>query len=135
AMKFVACNILSEPLPGELSASGLFATILDSAVFHCIGGVSEQRQYVKALTALSRRGGHLIMLTLSDQNPPAGDESVGQEPRRVSKDQLHGFFNEQSGWLVVEIRKCSYCCVRPALRGCPPRRADSAAWLMVAQRL
>jgi len=130
--KFLACDICS-PLPQALTDMDSFGTVLDSAAFHCIGGPVQQRRYVEAVTSLVRPGGHLVMLAHSDNAPDYGGQS--NTMRRVSKEELHGFFNTASGWTVIEIRECRYCCMSPSMPGKPPRGIACAAYLMVARRL
>lgn len=129
-LRFVQCDALSEPLPRVLVSQGPFATLLDSAVFHCIGDVEDQRRYVRALTSLVRPGGHLVMLAFSDHNR-SHEAEQWQGPRRVSQEDLHGYFCASSGWNITEVRECRYCCASSQ----PPHGMAYAGWLMVARRL
>ena len=56
-----------------------FDTLLDSAVFHCIGDDAAQRRYLAAVTPRCKMDATAVMLVFSDKNP---DPSVG--PRRIS---------------------------------------------------
>ncbi len=75
-----------------------FDTVLDSAIFHCIGDDDAQRRYVEAISKYVRKGGRFLMHVFSDQNP---DPWVG--PRRISEAHVRTFFNETTGW-KVDIR-------------------------------
>jgi len=132
SLRFVEANILDEPPSRELAAEGLFATALDSAAFHCIGGEEDQQSYVRALAALIRLGGHLVLLASSDQNAKT---VMDPRLRRVSREELRALFCAEAGWSVEEIRECRYCCVGPSLEGRPPHRMGFPAWLMVARRV
>jgi len=130
SVRFVECDICN-PQPGTLTDGGWFGTVVDSAVFHCIGGASQQLQYVETVTSVVRPSGHLIMLACSDRNL-ANDHP---HMRQVSQKELHSYFNAESGWTVKEIQECRYCCVGRSLNGKPPHRFALKAWLMVACRL
>ena len=52
-------------LPGDLCE---FDTLLDSAVFHCIGDDEQQRKYLAAVTPRVKVGGTVVMFVFSDMN-------------------------------------------------------------------
>lgn len=101
--EFVECNILDSESVKKLDSFLPFSTVLDSAVFHCIGNDAARRKYVEAFTKLVKPGGHLIMLNFSDKNP---DPWVG--PDRISESYLRSFVNEESGWKILEVAEAKY---------------------------
>lgn len=46
-----------------------FDSLLDSAVFHCIGDDDKQRQYLAQVTSCVKVGGKAVMIAFSDENP------------------------------------------------------------------
>ena len=97
-----------------------FDTVLDSAIFHCIGDDDAQKRYVDTISKYVRKGGRFLMHVFSDQNP---DPWVG--PRRISEAHVRTFFNETTGWKVG---------IRPVcLRNSTPR-AEGKSIFMVAER-
>lgn len=128
-VKLIECDMLQD-LPPDALGMGPFATIIDSGVFHCIGGPTQQRLYVDILAKRAKTGAHMVLLAYSDQNSP----SVPQM-RSVSKDTLHTFFNPQTGWQVVELKDCRYCQVGHSLEDKPKKGFALKAVLMVARRL
>lgn len=131
SFRSVHCDICA-PLPEALTEARTFATVLDSAAFHCIGGPKQQHQYAEAVKSLLRPAGHLIMLAHSDRNGKAG---TSHSMRHVSEAELRGLFNEENGWTIKELHACRYCCMTPSLPGKPLIGAAFPAWLMVACRL
>lgn len=127
----VECNILDHPPCEALLVDGPFATVMDSACFHCVGGDDAHKLYAKAMAHLLRPGGCLIMLTYSDLNPEGGSSQT----RRISMETLHGLFNVESGWSVEDIQECRYCQVSHGLSAECPTRFALKGWLMVARRL
>merc|ERR1719336_3036360 len=69
-----------------------FDSVVDSAVFHCIGDDEAQERYVTALAQHARPGGRLVLHALSDRNP---DPWVGP-PRRISEEHARRFFCKQA---------------------------------------
>eukprot|EP00928_Gymnodinium_smaydae_P061661 TRINITY_DN45696_c0_g1_i1.p1 TRINITY_DN45696_c0_g1~~TRINITY_DN45696_c0_g1_i1.p1 ORF type:complete len:222 (+),score=42.59 TRINITY_DN45696_c0_g1_i1:43-708(+) len=104
---------------------GAFDTVVDSAVFHCIGDDAAQRRYVTALTACVRSGGRLLLLACSDKNP---DPWVGP-PRRISEEHARSFFCEEAGWRVQKVHHCHYYSRETFLDGSYP------AILVIADRI
>ena len=79
-------------------AGAKFDTIVDSAIFHCIGDDAAQGNYVDAISRHARPGGRLVLHAFSDQNP---DPWVG--PRRISEAHARSFFTEDHGWKVLSV--------------------------------
>jgi SAM-dependent methyltransferase len=105
-------------------ANHQFDTILDSAIFHCIGDDDAQKRYVAAITKYARKGGKLLLLVFSDQNP---DPWVG--PRRISESHARSFFTEESGWRIESIKPAFYADVGVRAEG------GGKAIFMVAERI
>jgi SAM-dependent methyltransferase len=126
-VRFIVCDVCT-PNAESLLGQGQFATVLDSAAFHCVGGLVQQQAYVRAITACTRPGGHLILLAYSDLNPLGGAKQV----RRVSKSELESHFGTETGWEIVCLRECRYCCMD---RGQTKKGFALKAWLLVAKRL
>lgn len=74
-----------------------YDTLLDSAVFHCIGDDDTQRRYLAAVTPYVKPGGKLVMLVFSDRNP---DPWMG--PRRISPAHAAALCGE-AGWTVDSL--------------------------------
>jgi SAM-dependent methyltransferase len=74
-----------------------FDTLLDSAVFHCIGDDDAQRRYLAAVTPRVKLGGRAVMLVFSDRN---GDPWMG--PRRISEAHARKLWTE-AGWRVDSL--------------------------------
>jgi SAM-dependent methyltransferase len=81
-------------LPADWSA---FDTLLDSAVFHCIGDDDAQRRYLAAVTQRVSVGGRAVCLVFSDRN---GDPWVG--PRRISEAHARKLWTD-AGWRVDSL--------------------------------
>ena len=71
-----------------------FDTIVDSGLFHVFDD-EPRAQYVEALHAVLRPGGHLHLMCFSDRQP--GDWG----PRRVTEDELRAAFS--SGWRIDSL--------------------------------
>ena len=71
-----------------------FDTIVDSGLFHVFDDAA-RTQYVAALKAVLRPGGHLHLMCFSDRQP--GDWG----PRRVSEGELRAAFG--SGWRIESL--------------------------------
>ena len=71
-----------------------FDTILDSGLFHVFGD-ADRTQYVAAVHAVLRPGGHLHLMCFSDGQP--GDWG----PRRVTEGELRAVFG--SGWRIESL--------------------------------
>ena len=74
-----------------------FDTLLDSAVFHCIGDDDAQRRYLRAVTSRIKPGGKAVMLVFSDRN---GDPWMG--PRRISEAHARALWTE-AGWRIDSL--------------------------------
>jgi SAM-dependent methyltransferase len=74
-----------------------FDTLLDSAVFHCIGDDDAQARYLAAVTQRVKLGGRACMLVFSDAN---GDPWVG--PRRISEAHARAMWTA-AGWRVDSL--------------------------------
>lgn len=81
-------------LPTDWTA---FDTLLDSAVFHCIGDDDAQKRYLAAVTPRVKLGGRAVMLVFSDKN---GEPWVG--PRRISEAHARKLWTE-AGWCVDSL--------------------------------
>lgn len=123
SVDFLECNVLLPDLPEAVASKTPFATIIDSAVFHCIGDGPTRELYVSALHRLLAPGGHLIIHIFSDKNP---DPYTG--PTRVSEAYLRSFVNVETGWELGELSTVKY--------QDNVREAGYAwAWLGIAKRL
>ena len=71
-----------------------FDTILDSGLFHVFDDAA-RAQYVTAVHAALRPGGHLHLMCFSDRQP--GDWG----PRRVTEGELRAAFG--SGWCIDSL--------------------------------
>ena len=74
-----------------------FDTLLDSAVFHCIGDDDAQRRYLRAVSSRIKPGGRAVMLVFSDRN---GDPWMG--PRRISEAHARALWTE-AGWRINSL--------------------------------
>lgn len=72
-----------------------FETVLDCGLFHSFDG-DERRDYVASLASVTSRGGHLYVLCFSDVGPDTG-------PHPVSREELRGVFERNSGWSVASV--------------------------------
>jgi SAM-dependent methyltransferase len=73
----------------------VFETVLDCGLFHTFDG-DERRDYVAGLATVTRRGGHLYVLCLSDVGSDIG-------PHPVSEDELRTAFRRSGGWSVASV--------------------------------
>jgi SAM-dependent methyltransferase len=73
----------------------VFETVLDCGLFHTFDG-DERQDYVAGLSAVTRRGGHLYVLCLSDVGPDVG-------PHPISEDELRTAFKRGGGWSVASV--------------------------------
>jgi SAM-dependent methyltransferase len=74
-------------------AEGSFQTLLDSAVFHCMGDDDAQLKYVDSISSAVAVGGRLVLLCFSDDNP---DPWVG--PRRISEAHARRMWESNGLW-------------------------------------
>lgn len=72
-----------------------FDTVLDCGLFHALDA-EERRAYVAGLQSVTAPGGSLYVLCFSDGRPGTG-------PHPVSRDELSGPFDADSGWRVAAI--------------------------------
>ena len=107
-----------EPLLGEQR----FDTLLDSAVFHCIGDDATQARYLAAVTPYVKVGGIAIMLVFSDENP-----DPWRGPRRINAEQARKQWSE-AGWRIESMAP-------DAVYKDIIREKDAHALLMVATKL
>lgn len=84
--------------PEAIGAAASFDTLLDSAVFHCIGDDDAQRRYLRAITPLIRPGGRAVLLVFSDENP--ADSWRG--PRRIPPAHARALW-EEAGWAIDSL--------------------------------
>lgn len=75
-----------------------FDTLLDSAVFHCIGDDTTQRAYLAAVTPLVKRGGRAVLLVFSTENPADG----WRGPRRIEPEHARALWSE-AGWRIDSL--------------------------------
>ena len=80
-----------------------FDTVMDSAIFHCIGDDAMQKRYVETISKYARKGGRFLLHVFSDQNP---DPWVG--PRRISESHVRQFFTEENGWKIASIKPADF---------------------------
>jgi SAM-dependent methyltransferase len=81
-------------LPAELTG---FDTLLDSAVFHCIGDDDAQRRYLAAVTPRIKLNGRAVMLVFSDAN-----EDPWMGPRRIAEAHARAMWTA-AGWRVDSL--------------------------------
>ena len=74
-----------------------YDTLLDSAVFHCLGDDDAQARYLAAVTPRVKLGGRAVMLVFSDANE---DPWVG--PRRISEAHARRVWTA-AGWRVDSL--------------------------------
>lgn len=105
-----AAGPLAGPLTftvGDIFAHGLppasFDTLLDSAVFHCLGDDDAQRRYIDSISPTIKRGGRLVLLVFSDANP---DPWVG--PRRISAAHAKAMWEKDDKWVLNSTEACLY---------------------------
>jgi SAM-dependent methyltransferase len=106
------------PLLGEQR----FDTLLDSAVFHCIGDDATQARYLAAVTPYVKTGGTVVMCVFSDQNP-----DPWRGPRRINADQAREQWSG-AGWRVESMATDVF--YKDIIR-----EKDAHALLMVATKL
>jgi len=97
-----------------------FDTIVDSGLFHVFDDAA-RIQYVTALSAVLRPGGHLHLMCFSDRQP--GDWG----PRRVTEGELHSAFS--SGWRIDSLAPDRFD-INPG-----PDTTFAEAWLADVARL
>jgi SAM-dependent methyltransferase len=95
-----------------------FDTVLDCGLFHTFDG-AERRDYVTGLAAVTRRGGHVLVLCFSDAEPET------PVPHPVSEQELRDAFS--AGWNVVSIA--------PERVGTRFHPHGAPAWLATFERL
>ncbi len=78
----------------------LFDTIVDSALYHCLGE-PERRSYISGLRRCCEPGGHLHILCFSDTRPQRSGA-----PRYVSEAELRQVLAD--GWTVDDLRLTGY---------------------------
>jgi SAM-dependent methyltransferase len=78
-----------------------FDTIVDSALFHCLGPV-RRRDYVDALRDKAKHGGLLHVLCFSDTRSP-----VSPAAHRIGEAELRDVL--ANGWDVVGLRPATIC--------------------------
>ncbi|MFC8044606.1 class I SAM-dependent methyltransferase [Nocardia sp. NPDC057353] len=113
--------------------TGVYDTVLDSALFHIWGTEPELRaRYVRSLHGALRPGGVLRLLALSDAEPGFGP--------RISADTIRGAFTD--GWDLNSLEPARYLGrVTPAvadnvagLAVTPEGLIDAAAWIAEIRR-
>jgi SAM-dependent methyltransferase len=97
-----------------------FDTVVDSGLFHVFDDAA-RTQYVTALKAVLRPGGHLHLMCFSDRQP--GEWG----PRRVTEEELRAAFG--SGWWIESLAADRFD-INPGL-GTP----TAEAWLTNVVRL
>ena len=90
-----------------------FETILDSGLFHVFDDAA-RAQYVTALHAVLRPGGHLHLMCFSDRQP--GDWG----PRRVTEGELRAAFG--SGWRIDSLISDRFDIQPRPRHSSPPKR-------------
>ncbi|QBI56559.1 class I SAM-dependent methyltransferase [Streptomonospora litoralis] len=107
-----------------------YDTVVDSALFHIFEG-ADRSAYVASLHEVSRPGGLVHVLALSDAEPGFGP--------RISDTAIRDAFG--AGWRLENLRPARYRCVvrgeeDAALVGVEPgATVDQAAWLARIRRI
>jgi 2-polyprenyl-3-methyl-5-hydroxy-6-metoxy-1,4-benzoquinol methylase len=91
-LEFQEANIFE---PHTIAPNEFFDTLLDSAVYHCIGNDDDQRRYLKCVTSLVKVGGKVVMLVFSDENPA----ETWRGPRRINALEAKNMWQE-AGWNI-----------------------------------
>ncbi|MEV6770050.1 class I SAM-dependent methyltransferase [Nocardia sp. NPDC051030] len=110
-----------------------FDTIVDSALFHVFGDAPEARaDYVRSLHAVTKPGGHLHILALSDREPGFGP--------RISDTIIRESFTD--GWELEDLQPTTYrgrvtaaIAAQSDLYKGQEGLVDLAAWLAHIRRL
>ncbi len=84
--------------PETIAPSGYFDTLLDSAVYHCIGNDDDQRRYLNCVSSLIKVGGKAVMLVFSDENPA----ETWRGPRRINALEAKKMWQE-AGWKIDSL--------------------------------
>lgn len=79
-------------------APGSFDTLLDCAMFHCVGDDEAQRRYIATVSPLIRPGGKLVMFAFSAANP-----NPWMGPRRISEAHARALWEEGGLWAVDAV--------------------------------
>ena len=105
----------------ELGRLGrMFETVLDCGLFHTFNN-DERPAYVASLASVTEHGGTLYVLCFSDDGPDIG-------PHPVSKEEVKGAFNPNSGWDVVSLEPDRIHTRFHGVHGAP-------AWLATIKRI
>ena len=102
-----------------------FDNVIDSGLFHVFND-DDRRCYVEGLATVLKPGGRLFLLCFSDEEPGT------QEPRRVSKNELHDAFTEV--WSIESIEPSRYE-VRPDLKELIFSDGGPKVWFVVIKRV
>lgn len=94
AAEFAVLDALLAPQLGRS-----FDTVLDVGLFHTLAD-NERVPYARAMAAVSRPGGQMVLLCWSERN------AWGLGPRRVSHMEIRGTFHD--GWVVESIDDETY---------------------------
>ena len=89
-----------------------FDTLLDSAVFHCIGDDDAQRRYLASISARVKTGGRAVMLVFSDKNP-----DPWRGPRRISAAHAREMWTA-AGWRVDSLEVSATELLHACARAC-----------------
>jgi SAM-dependent methyltransferase len=97
-ISFAVGDVYSHGLP-----DGSFQTLLDSAVFHCMGDDDAQRKYVESVSTAVAAGGQLVLICFSDDNP---EPWVG--PRRISEALARRMWEGSGLWRFHSIETVKF---------------------------
>lgn len=110
-----------------------FDTVLDSELYHCFPE-DQRRRYLESLRGVTRPGGRLHLLCISDSAPE------GMPPSRVSENDLRTNL-DAAGWTITGLRPHALPAYMPQvaldalgidLTLDAEGRADIPAWLVTA---
>ncbi|MCW1094163.1 class I SAM-dependent methyltransferase [Streptomyces sp. RS2] len=92
-------------------ADGRFSTVLDSALYHCLGA-DRRREYAAVLHRVTARGGRLHLLCLADDAAP-GFRMMGGVSREDLQETLSPY------WDISDVRSSYFvtALTRPLLEG------------------
>jgi SAM-dependent methyltransferase len=101
-----------------------FDNVIDSGLFHVFDD-DDRKKYVTGLAAVLKPGGHLFLVSFSDDEPGANG------PRRISQEELRNAFTQ--GWELESIGPVRFE-VRPDLKERTFSPGGPKAWFAVIRR-
>jgi len=119
-------DVYLDPLV-ETNDKESFDVVIDSGLLHCLSD-EHAIQYLSQITQLVKPGtGRAYLGCFSTANPDPWNN-----PRRLSKEYLHGLFCQENGWEILSVRDTWWS--RPPSRGSAQGAFSMALW-MEAKRL